>query len=141
MISRSDRAHSDALMAARHRTDQSNCVFDIWRHDPVQRPYWSWSRNPWRTDEKVAGCKPLRARAGAARVGGTLSPAGRGRIMRRSFFVILILAVIAALGAGLTTATAAPNAGRDPDPLDVYTATVEAGQLSELAQQGIDVSE
>ena len=61
--------------------------------------------------------------------------------MRRSFFVIVILAVITALGAGLSTATATPNAGRDPDPLDAYTATVQAGQLAEIAKQGIDVTE
>ena len=63
--------------------------------------------------------------------------------MRRSLVVTLVLAVVAALGAALTTATAAPtpSAGRDPDQLDVYTATVAADQLSVLAQAGIDVTE
>jgi Zinc carboxypeptidase len=67
--------------------------------------------------------------------------------MRRSLLVTLAIAiaiaVVAALGAGLTSAgaTPTPNAGRDPDQLDVYTATVTADQLSVLTQAGIDVSD
>lgn len=62
--------------------------------------------------------------------------------MRRSMVVALIFAVIAALCAGLTTATAAPtgNAGREPDRLNAYTATVTPDQLSVLTQAGVDVS-
>jgi hypothetical protein len=63
--------------------------------------------------------------------------------MRRSSLVTLVLAIVASLGAGLTAAAAAPtpNAGRDPDRLDVYTATVTADQLSVLTQSGVDVSD
>ena len=62
--------------------------------------------------------------------------------MRRSFVVALILAVIAALGAGFATATATPTptAVRDPDQLDVYSATVTTDELSLLTQAGVDVS-
>jgi len=43
--------------------------------------------------------------------------------------------------AGLTSATATPTgAGRDPDRLDAYTATVAPSQLPAIAQQGFDVS-
>src|SRR5262245_10054475 len=71
------------------------------------------------------------------------SPAGRSDPMRRSLVVSLVLAVVAALGAALTTASAAPtpNASRAPDQLDVYTATVTADQLSVLTQEGVDVSD
>ena len=40
---------------------------------------------------------------------------------------------------GLTTASAAPSAGRDPDRLDAYTAVVQAGEPRSL-RQGIEVS-
>ena len=60
--------------------------------------------------------------------------------MRRTLVISLVAAVIAALGVGLTSTPAAPSAGRDPDPLDAYTAVVQADQLSAIAQQGIDVS-
>ena len=60
--------------------------------------------------------------------------------MRRSLVISLVAAVVAALCAGLTTASAAPSAGRDPDRLDAYTAVVQAAQLPTIAQQGIDVS-
>ena len=39
---------------------------------------------------------------------------------------------------GITTAPAASSA--EPDPLDAYTAVVQAAQLASIAQQGIDVS-
>ncbi|HEX5087658.1 MAG TPA: M14 family zinc carboxypeptidase [Nocardioides sp.] len=63
--------------------------------------------------------------------------------MRRSSLVTLVLALLVALGAGLTAAagTSSPSAGRDPGPLDVYTAAVTADQLSLLTQAGVDVSE
>ena len=60
--------------------------------------------------------------------------------MRRSLVISLVAAVVAALCVGLTTASAAPSAGRDPDPLDAYTAVVQAAELPTIAQQGIDVS-
>ena len=60
--------------------------------------------------------------------------------MRRTLVISLVAAVIAALGVGLTSTPAAQSAGRDPDPLDVYTAVVQPDQLSSLAQQGLDVS-
>ena len=60
--------------------------------------------------------------------------------MRRSLVISLVAAVVAALCAGFTTASAAPSAGRDPDRLDAYTAVVQADQLSAIAEQGIDVS-
>ena len=60
--------------------------------------------------------------------------------MRRSLVISLVAAVIAAVCVGLTTASAAPGAGRDPDPLDAYTAVVQAAELPMIAQQGIDVS-
>ena len=41
---------------------------------------------------------------------------------------------------GLTTASAAPSAGRDPDRLDAYTAVVQAAEIPTIAEQGIDVS-
>ncbi len=58
--------------------------------------------------------------------------------MRRSLVISLVAAVAAALCTGLITASAAPGAG--PDPLDSYTAVVQATQLATIAQQGIDVS-
>ena len=61
-------------------------------------------------------------------------------VMRRSLVISLVAAVVAALCVGLTTASAAPSAGSDPDRLDAYTAVVQADQLSTIAQQGIDVS-
>ena len=44
--------------------------------------------------------------------------------MRRSLVISLVAAVVAALCVGLTTASAAPSAGSDPDRLDAYTAVV-----------------
>ena len=60
--------------------------------------------------------------------------------MRRSLVISLVAAVVAALCAGLTTASAAPGAGRDSDRLDAYTAVVQADEMATIAQQGIDVS-
>ncbi|HXU98111.1 MAG TPA: hypothetical protein VFP03_08435, partial [Jiangellaceae bacterium] len=60
--------------------------------------------------------------------------------MRRSLVISLVAAVVAALCVGLTTASAAPGAGRGPDRLDAYTAVVQAADISAIAQQGIDVS-
>ncbi len=60
--------------------------------------------------------------------------------MRRSLVISLVAAVVAALCVGLTTASAAPGAGRGPDRLDAYTAVVQAADVSAIAQQGIDVS-
>ena len=60
--------------------------------------------------------------------------------MRRTLVISLVAAVIAALGLGVTSPPAAQSAGRDPDPLDVYTAVVQPDQLASLAQQGLDVS-
>ena len=60
--------------------------------------------------------------------------------MRRSLVIALVAAVVAALCVGLTTASAAPSVGRDPDRLDAYTAVVQADQLSVISEQGIDVS-
>jgi hypothetical protein len=60
--------------------------------------------------------------------------------MRRTLVISLVAAVIAALGVGVTTTPAAQSAGRDPDPLDVYTTVVAPDRLPALAQQGLDVS-
>ena len=60
--------------------------------------------------------------------------------MRRSLVISLVAAVVAALCAVFTTASAAPSAGRDPDRLDAYTAVVPADELSVISEQGIDVS-
>ena len=60
--------------------------------------------------------------------------------MRRSFVIALVAVVVAALCAGITTASAAPGVGGDRDRLDAYTAVVEAAQLPTIAEQGIDVS-
>ena len=58
--------------------------------------------------------------------------------MRRAFVISLGAAVVAALCAGLITASAAPGTG--PDRLDAYTAVVQDTQLAIIAQQGIEVS-
>jgi hypothetical protein len=60
--------------------------------------------------------------------------------MRRSLVISLVAAVVVALCAGFTTASAAPSAGSDSDGLDAYTAVVQADQLSTIAEQGVDVS-
>ncbi len=60
--------------------------------------------------------------------------------MRRSLVISLVAAVVAALCVGLTTASAAPNAGRDSDRLDAYTAVVQADEIPTIAQEGIEVS-
>ena len=60
--------------------------------------------------------------------------------MRRSLVISLVAAVVAALCAGVTTASAQPSAGRDSDRLDAYTAVVQADEIATIAQQGIDVS-
>ena len=52
----------------------------------------------------------------------------------------LFAAVVAALCAGLMTASATSSAGRDSDRLDAYTAVVQAAEISTIAEQGIDVS-
>jgi hypothetical protein len=60
--------------------------------------------------------------------------------MRRSLVISLVAAVVVALCAGFTTASAAPSAGSESDGLDAYTAVVQADQLSTIAEQGVDVS-
>ena len=60
--------------------------------------------------------------------------------MRRSLVISLVAAVVAALCMGLTTASAAPSAGRDPDRLDATAPVVQAGEIATIAQQGIEVS-
>ena len=60
--------------------------------------------------------------------------------MRRSLVISLVAAVVAALCMGLTTASAAPSAGRDSDRLDAYTAVVQADEIATIAQEGIEVS-
>jgi len=61
--------------------------------------------------------------------------------MRSLLIGSLVSAVVTAMCAGLTAATATPTvAGRDPDRLDAYTATVAPSQLPAIAQQGFDVS-
>jgi hypothetical protein len=57
--------------------------------------------------------------------------------MRRLLAISVAAAVVAALCAGQTTASAAP---KDPDPLDAYAAVVQAAELATIARQGIDVS-
>ena len=58
--------------------------------------------------------------------------------MRRSLVISLVAVVVAALSSGLVTAPAAPSAV--PDPLDAYTAVVQADQIPAIAEQGIEVS-
>ena len=61
--------------------------------------------------------------------------------MRRLLIGTLVGGVVTALCVALTPATATPAAaGRDPDQLDAYTATVTASQLPAVAQQGVDVT-
>jgi hypothetical protein len=62
--------------------------------------------------------------------------------MRRRLIGSLVAAVAAAIcAAGLTTAAAAPTAaGRDPDRLDAYTATVAPSEMAVIAQEGFDAS-
>src|SRR5262245_38863785 len=62
--------------------------------------------------------------------------------MRRSLVASLVLAVVAALCAGLTVAAASStaNAPRQQDHLDVYSATVTPDELSVLTESGVDVS-
>ncbi|RYP88894.1 zinc carboxypeptidase [Nocardioides guangzhouensis] len=60
--------------------------------------------------------------------------------MRRSLIAVLVTFVVAALCVGLTSASGSPPAAPKKDPLDAYTATVAAGQVADLAAQGLDVS-
>jgi hypothetical protein len=57
--------------------------------------------------------------------------------MRRSLVTSLVVAVVAALCAGLTGASAAPSTGSGR--LD-YTAVVQVAEMPLIAQQGIEVS-
>src|SRR3954451_10809652 len=73
------------------------------------------------------------------RHGGPLSEV---RLMRNWLIGTVVLTVVTALGAGLTTATAAPTAaGRDPDRLDAYTLTVAPSELSAVSDLGVEVSD
>jgi hypothetical protein len=60
--------------------------------------------------------------------------------MRRPLVISLVAAVIAAVGMGFTSASAAPSVGGDQDRLDAYTATVQPAQIKAIAEQGIEVS-
>ena len=61
--------------------------------------------------------------------------------MRSWLIGSLVLTVVTALCAGLTSATAAPTAvGRDPDRLDAYTLTVTPSELSAVSDLGVEVS-
>ena len=60
--------------------------------------------------------------------------------MRRSLAISVVAGVFTAGCLALTTASAAPSAGSDPDPLDAYTAVMQPAQLPAIARQGIDVS-
>jgi hypothetical protein len=59
--------------------------------------------------------------------------------MHRTLVGSVLAAVIGALCAGVTLAEAAPATAPRPDRLDAYTAVVTASQLSDLAQQGLDL--
>lgn len=62
--------------------------------------------------------------------------------MRSRLIGSLVLVVVAALCAGLSSATAAPTAaGRDPDRLDAYTVTVAPSELSAVSDLGVEVSD
>ncbi|GAA4723664.1 M14 family metallopeptidase [Nocardioides endophyticus] len=61
--------------------------------------------------------------------------------MRKWLIGSLVLTVVTAMCAGLTSATAAPSAaGRDPDRLDAYTLTVAPSELSAVSDLGVEVS-
>ncbi len=60
--------------------------------------------------------------------------------MRRLLIGTVTAGVVTAMCAAFTTGTATSAAGRDPDRLDVYTATLKASQLSVVAGQGLDVT-